>query len=462
MRAGWDSEKVGVPSASLVCEGFVGQGSSTAAGLGMPNIPIAMIPGHVDTQTKEQLAENIKKVTLDMVVKSLTVQPEIAKGATEPASKDVVFKGTFEEVNKFFYENKYGDGLPIVPPTVEKVQEFLKFTNRSPDEVLGVLLPDQREATVWNVAVNGVMSGCRPEYMPVLIAIVEAMADPKYGIEHSGNTPGSEELVIINGPIIKDLDFNYKQGVLRVGYQANTSIGRFVRVYLRNVAGFLPGTTDKGCYGNTWRVVLAENEDVLAKIGWNSMGVSQGFKKDDNVVTIARMMGGDLIISVEGATAEKLLSPRIVNRLTTLIEWQVMFTANMDKGWACSETPLLLLTPVLAETIAKSGWSKEDVQKYLFEKARVSATSNPWMGRVDLCKAVSEGTLPKVFCESTDPKRMVPVVCSPKDILVGVTGDPLRTNAYLFTQNGFMGYVTSRAIKLPANWDKLLDEARAK
>jgi hypothetical protein len=426
----------------------------------MPNLPIAMIPGHVDAQTKEELAENVATVTVDDVIESLTVQPEEATGSAEPAPRDVVFTGTFEEVNKFFYENKYSDGLPIVPPTTDKVEEFLKFTDRPPDEVLGILLPDQREATVWNVAVNGVMSGCRPEYMPVLIAIVEALADPKYGVEHSGNTPGSEELVIINGPIVKDLGFNYEQGVLRVGFQANTSIGRFVRLYLRNVPGFLPHTTDKGCYGNTWRVLLAENEDVLDEIGWSTMSVSRGFEKGENVVTIARMMGGDLIISAEGTTAEEILDPRITTRLTTLLEWQIIFTANMDKGWACSETPLLLLTPVLAQTIAESGWSKEDVQQYLFENARVPVT-RPRLAGVDLCAAVAEGTLPEVFCESTDPNRLVPVVCSPDDILISVTGDPLRTNAYLFTHNGFMGYPTSKAIDLPADWDTLLAEAQA-
>ena len=96
------------------------------------------------------------------------------------------------------------DGLPIVPPTVERVAEFLRFCDRPGETELGVLLPDKRHATVWNVAVNGVMAGCRPEYMPILVALVEAMADPRYGVEHSGNTPGAETLIILNGPLIKE------------------------------------------------------------------------------------------------------------------------------------------------------------------------------------------------------------------------------------------------------------------
>ena len=168
-------------------------------------------------------------------------------------------------MNRYFYEHELSDGLPIVPPTREEIEAFLRFTDRDPDEMLGVLLPDSRAATVWSVAVNGVMAGCRPEYMPVLVALVEAMCDPEYGVEHSGNTPGGDTLIILNGPIIKELGFNYTQGAMRDGFMPNTSIGRFWRLYLRNVAGFLPHKTDKATFGNTWRVVLAENEDVLRR-----------------------------------------------------------------------------------------------------------------------------------------------------------------------------------------------------
>jgi len=118
---------------------------------------------------------------------------------------------------------------------------------------------------VWNIAVNGVMAGCRPEYMPVLIAIVEAMADPEFGVEFMGITQGSEALIIINGPIIKELRFNYEQGLCVLGFRRNTSIGRFWRLYLRNVAGYLPHKTDKATFGGTWRVVLARMRTRLPR-----------------------------------------------------------------------------------------------------------------------------------------------------------------------------------------------------
>jgi hypothetical protein len=206
VRASAAAERAGIPSASLVCEGFVGQAATTAAGLGLADLPSAVVPGHVDVQTPEELDRNVVAVTVDGVVRNLTESPLVPRHSVkEPAPLDIVFEGTFDEVNRFFYENEWSDGLPIVPPTAERVGEFLRFTDRAPEEEIGVLLPDRRSATVWTVAVNGAMAGCRPEYMPILIALVEAMADPGYGVEHSGNTPGAETLIVLNGPLITEL-----------------------------------------------------------------------------------------------------------------------------------------------------------------------------------------------------------------------------------------------------------------
>src|SRR5262249_5253733 len=132
----------------------------------------------------------------------------------EPGERDVVFSGGFAALNSHFHARGWTDGLPIVPPTRGRIEGFLAFTPRRAEEVLGVPLPAQRAATVWSVAVNGVMAGCLPQHMPILVALAEAMLDKKYGVEHSGNTPGAETLIILNGPIIKELGFNYTQGVM--------------------------------------------------------------------------------------------------------------------------------------------------------------------------------------------------------------------------------------------------------
>ena len=443
----------------------MGQAATTSVGLGMPNLPLALVPGHVGTQSKDELVRNVQDVTCDAIVANLLETPAEAAAINEPSPHEVVFAGTFEEVNRLFYENEWSDGLPIVPPTVAKIEAFLRFTKRDPDEVLGVLLPDNRAATVWNVAVNGVMAGCRPEYMPVLIALAEAMADPNYGVEHSGNTPGGETLITLNGPIIKQLDFNYEQGVLRDGFMANTSIGRFWRLYLRNVAGFLLHKNDKATFGNTWRVVLAENEDVVAKIGWEPNSVEMGFEAGDNTVTIARYTGGDVLASVFGDRPERMM-PYIADAVLKQTRWQIGFTIGTSMG---TLRPLLVLSPILAETIAKGGWSKQDVKQYLFDHARMPAWQferylGEWMDKPirDIREQVNLGKVPKVFLESDDPERMVPIVFEPDDFMITVSGDMLRTNAYTFSHNGLLGYPVAKKIELPDDWDDLLAAERSR
>ena len=465
MRASAACELAGVPTSSLVCEGFIGQAGTTSAGLGLPNLPLALVPGHVGNQSEDEMEQNVLEVTLDAVVANLLEAPEDAPAFDEPSPREIVFEGSFEEVNRYFYECEWTDGLPIVPPTVGKVEEFLAFTGRDPDEVIGVILADNRAVTIWSIAVNGVMAGCRPEYMPVLVALAEAMADPEYGVEHSGNTPGAETLITLNGPIIKQLGFNYEQGVLRDGFMPNSSVGRFWRLYLRNVAGFLLHKNDKATFGNTWRVVLAENEDVLAEVGWPPTSAEFGFEAGENTVTIARYTGSDMMASVYGDTPERVL-PYIADAVLKQNTWQLIFTVGKSMG---SLRPLLVLSPILAQTIAKAGWSKQDVKQYLFDHARLPAWEferylGDWTDHVirSLESEVNLGKIPRVFLESDDPNRLVPIVFEPDDFMIAVAGDPLRNNASTFAHNGRLGYPVAKQIELPAGWEARLAEARTR
>ena len=391
------------------------------------------------------------------------MQPPDAKPkAAEPNLTDIVFKGTFEEVNEYFYSNEWSDGLPIVPPTLEKVQEFLKFTDRSPDDVIGSLLPDSREATIWNIAVNGVMAGCRPEYMPILVALVEVMADPGFGLRHIGATPGTVVQIYLNGPIIKQLDFNYEQGVLRPGFQANISIGRFWRLYVRNVAGFLPRKTDKATFGGTFRCVLAENEDFIAKIGWQPLSVDQGFQAGENVVTVNSCISNDSFFSVVAEEPEKTL-----DRLATrLIDIGVCVTHQSRDSGRLPITHQLIISPTIAEHLAKYGYTKEAVKQYLwkhtfFPAKRFNLIYGGFHNVKDaLCEFVKIGNLPASYCESEDPERMVPLYPNPEALVLAVSGDPARDNAYFLTQHGMHGYLTSKRISLPAEWEKLLKQAK--
>ena len=423
-----------------------------------------MVPGHVGTKSKEELRRSILDVTLDCVIDNLTSPPAAGTDRGEPGPHDIIFKGDFKAVNEFFYDNELSDGLPIVPPTRKDIEAFLRFTDRAPDEMLGVLPCDNRAATVWNVAVNGVMAGCRPEYMPILIALVKGMADPEYGVEHSGNTPGGETLIIVNGPITKQLKFNYTQGALRDGFVANTSIGRFWRLCLRNVAGFLPHKTDKATYGNTWRVVLAENEDVLEKIGWEPNNVEMGFATADNTVTIARYTGSGTIAAVSGDTPE-LIMPYLTESLLKHHSWHYTFAVSFSG----TLRPLLVISPLIAETIAAGGWSKGDVKRYLFNHARLPAWEferqlRDWnlRGLWNLEEEARLGHIPKVFHKSDDPQRLVPIVWKPEDFMIAVTGDPLRNNAIVFAHAGYCGYPVGKEIELPGQWNALLAMVQTK
>lgn len=465
LRASASSERLGRPSASLTCEGFLAQGRATAVGLGLPNLPLALVPGHVGVQSREELRRNILGVTVDRVIACLSEQLAAGDASDEPGPREIVFSGDFDAVQAHFYARGWSDGLPFIPPTMPRIAAFLRFTGRDPDEVIGTPLPDSRAATIWNVAVNGVMAGCRPEYMPILIALAEAMCDPDYGVEHSGNTPGAETLILLNGPIIRQLGFNYEQGVMRDGFLPNTSVGRFWRLYLRNVAGFLPHGTDKASFGNTWRVVVPENEEALARIGWEPVSAEMGFARGENAVTIARYTGGDVSSSISGSTPEQML-PYLAHTLAQQARWQLVFTIGLSYGMY---RPLVLLTPILAETIARAGWGKSDVKRFLYEHARIPAETfenyaRVWTGR-PASFAIHEqhrlGRVPDAFWASSDPQRRVPIVFDPEDFMIAVTGDPLRTNAYSFVPNGYLGYPVGRRIGLPAAWDALLAGAHA-
>ncbi len=419
----------------------------------MSNLPYTVHPGHLNFATAEQVQKNAAGIMLEQVIKGLTVQPPEEKPVAEPGLRDFVFEGSFEAVNEFFYDREWSDGLPIVPPTVDKVERFLEFTERLADDVLGKLLPDNREATIWNVAVNGVMAGCRPEHMPVLVAIVEAMTDPTFGQEHLGHTPGTETLIIVNGQIIKDLDFNCTQGALRPGFQANTSIGRFWRLYLRNVAGFLPHKTDKGCYGGNFRIVLAENEDAAAAMGWEPLSVDQGFQADENVVTITSCTEATQAIEVGAPTAEEILKNIEARMADNHLFIQFFFRGMRTR-------PTIVLTPAVLKVLSAAGYTKAKVKQHFYENAKLEVGRLSGMIVNRFYKGIDEGNWPEQLGSSKDLNRYIQMVSCPDDFLVVVSGDPDRDHVLICANNGYIGYPVSKKITLPSNWEALLKQRK--
>ncbi|MBI2907321.1 MAG: hypothetical protein HYX92_06685, partial [Chloroflexi bacterium] len=188
VRASAAAEKAGVRTVSIAASGFVRQAAAIARAMGVENMAVAEYPGVPMVDSPEDLQRKVRQAVAESIVRGLTTPIQSAPPVVEPGPRDIVFKGSLDEVQEFFYKNMWSEGLPVIPPTLDRVEKFLRFTDRSPDEVLGTLLPENRQATVWNVAVNGVMAGCRPEYMPILVAVVECISDPEWRIEDAGST----------------------------------------------------------------------------------------------------------------------------------------------------------------------------------------------------------------------------------------------------------------------------------
>jgi hypothetical protein len=460
VRASMVAEKAGVPSTTIVASAFLLQAATVARGEGMADLCVSEFPGVIMTQSAEELRRNTSEVLVPNIVEQLTRTVTAAAPVVEPQPRSIVFTGTLDEVNEYFLEQRWSDGLPIVPPTIERVEAFLHFTDRDPDEVLGVIQPDNREATIWSVAVNGVMAGCRPEYLPILIGIVEAMAEPNFYARDFGATPGLEPLVIVNGPIVKQLNFNYETSVMRVGRQANTSIGRFARMFLRNIVGLriTPDESDKASIGLGMNVVLAENEDAVTEVGWKSFAEGFGFPRDENVVTVQSIMTSTIPIYTAGDTAEE--------HLDTLVE----IFGGTCAGWAHTglkkgkNFPLLIMSPGVAKIIARAGMSKGDVQQYIFDHTKITVRTlnrHAWeLGytEYDLHQLHAAGMISSAYAESDDPGRLVPVFVKPEGIGIVLSGDPGRNQSKGFVQNQSHGYPTAKKIQLPAAWDSLIEK----
>src|SRR5689334_5492984 len=276
-----------------------------------------------------------------------------------PAATVFTFPGPFEDIDNHYQERGWTDGLPIVPPTETRVHEFLKQTTRDPREVVGVLPPRQGEATVEKIAVNLVMAGGQPEYLPVVLAAIEALADPLFNLDSvQATTHPVAPLVVVNGPIARALGINGGYNCFGQGFRANVTIGRAVRLVLMNIGGGLPGSGDRATQGNPAKIAycVAENE---AESPWEPLHVEAGYPRDTSVVTVFGCEGPHNIQDHYSNTA--------LGVLKTVAGAMGQAGSNNLLGWG---GPLLALGPEHAATIARDGYSKAKVKEFLFEHAR--------------------------------------------------------------------------------------------
>jgi hypothetical protein len=452
MRASAIMEKAGIPTASLICNGFVGQAQAIAPGLGCAALPVATL-GHVDSISAAELRAFVLEHTMPQVVRCLTQAPQPQGAVSERfAPEEIVAKGSFEDINRLYEAKGWSDGMLIAPPTRAAVEAFLAETPDSPDRVIGAVQPSGSAVTVWNVAVNGVMAYCRPADMPILVAIAEILADPRYGVEHSGDTTSGDALIVLSGPIVRDRGFNHENGAMREGCRANSSVGRFLRLFLRNVVGMHTGAGDKCTFGHAARIVLAEHEAEVAKLGWRTFAEQRGFASDSDVVTVGRFTGDTVVGSVYGRDPE-VIARYLADGLVRQASWEFSFTVGFAPD---THRPLVAISPMIAKTLARAGVDRDGLRRRLYDQARLPAWkmeqyvgefTNLVPGRQTLLQMHAAGTASAQFALSDDPNRLVPIVERPEDIALVVSGDPHRSNALVFGSNGMHGSPTSRLIR---------------
>jgi hypothetical protein len=368
--------------------------------------------------------------------------------------EEIVYSGTFDHVNDVFYQKGWTDGLSIIPPTREAVEQMLSWTDLSPDEEIGVLPLANRRATPWHIAVNAVMAGCRPEYMPVLIAAVAAMADADFRLKDLGSTGCIKPFMVVNGPIIKQLDFNYGTALLSLGRRANATIGRGLGLVVRNIAGFKEGITSMGTFGwpgGAW--IMAEDEDASP---WDPFHVDRGFDRTVSTVTAGMMMNATHQFMTSGATAQP--------HLTGMCHYMGRAFGVTSILFGMSKTISVFISPPNAAAIAGDGYSKADIQAYMVkhttlpvdevntEFAYTEERVVPWT----VHNLVQEGRAPKAF--DVAPGERMPIIESPELIDIFVCGSRERNRNLIF-RNSYARSIT-REIQLPANWETRLAELR--
>jgi len=455
VRASIVAEKAGIPAVSFVITDFIPLANHTAKGEGMAGIRIAEYPGSIQTHSDAEIDKAVEERVVDQIVKGLTGQVQEEKTevtGTDP--RDIVFKGTFEEVNEFFYRRGWTDGLPVVPPTVEKIKRFLEYTDRKVDEEIAVLPLAYLRATPWNIAANAIMAGCLPEYMPVLISAVEAISDPEFRLKDIGNTCGCRPFLLIGGPIAKKLGIFSGTGLISPGARKlgatssaanpNSTIGRALHLIIQNIAGFRPGESEMSVFGHPQTFVIAEDDEENP---WEPYRVDSGFDKDTSTVTAMAWMGtigpesetkgdrADLHLMSIGRELRNGLHP-IAYRFGSRVMVAV------------------LIVPPIAGVIAADGYTKREAAQQIFKHSYKSIKEINERLRGEMASIheyMEGGNLPSSF--DLPPDEEIPAVLSPDMINIIVCGSRQRNRSLIL----YCFYVqpVTREVKIPDKSDKI-------
>jgi hypothetical protein len=420
------------PTVLLANRNFVTDSLSAKSSKGWPGLRVVSEDVPPECTVPGQIQQGVVSV-MDQIVEGLTrplsaeeKAPKVKETEKQPR---VIFSGDLKEVNRFFYKRGWSDGLPVTPPTEEEVAEMLSGTDLPPDHVVAKLIPRLGKATVEKIAVNAVMAGALPTYLPVLIAGIEALLEPAAMFGTTEVSTGSwVPFWIINGPIRHDLRVNSGQGALSPGDIANSAIGRAMGLIIKNIGGARKGIEDMGTYGNSgkYTMVTGENEEESP---WEPLHVEQGLNRTDSAVTLtfptdfsgASPFGSD----AKGILRGVLARVRAPGRGLTI-----------------------MLNVQHARALADEGWTKKEIAAFLAEYARVPAYQHPnFWGQWG----------PERVRPPLNAMDSVPVLRGPDSVRLLVAGGVGGLMLRLIS--GGRSWVTKK-IQLPANWDKLVAKYR--
>ena len=320
---------------------------------------------------------------------------------------------------EFCFQQGWTDGLPVVPPTTERVGALLEAARLDPKQEIGFVAHRAVSVTAEKVAINAVMAGCRPEYMPVVVAAVEGIVDPRWSYHGPGtSTAGAAVLMIVNGPIARALDINAGDNLFGPGWRANLTIGRAVRLVMRNVCGSVPGTLDRGTLGHPGKLsyVIAENE---ADSPWTPLHVERGFRAEQSTVTVMAAEAPHQFYNQLSSGAEGVL--------TTLCD-DMRISGNVmgQPHYA------LVIAGEHMRTIAGDGWDKKRIRQFVWENTQ---NSHAHLKRTQrMTGALQPG----------DETKLRPLVATPDDILVVAAGG--RAGAFSGYIPGWSSAKSSQAV----------------
>jgi hypothetical protein len=438
-------ETLGIPGVLAIARGFEDDANTAADVNGMPILRLVVIPGYVwgrqPREAKKPLAEAHFEELVEALVQPLSIEekkPTSKKEAFKPISvSGESYEAIYENFNQLFLNNRWGDGLPLVPPTPERVKWMLSGTSRSPSEVIGKVSPGNGIATIEKIAVNAVMAGAKPEYLPVIMAAMEGLTDPNFDVLHMQASTGNFTLaIVVSGPLGKEINMNSGIGYLGHGWRANNTIGRAVRLCLINCGYVWPGISDMANIGrpspHTF-YTFAENQEFSP---WKPYHANRGFKAQASCVTVSTVggYGGFGVNHLMGRTVQEILND-LIHGLASNRRTFSLFrrgTANPAAHWS---KHLIMLYPQVAEELNKLGFNQEKLANYVYERTSVPFEEfgpDEVRGLQEKIKGSLEGgmlyadmipddRLP-VFQAALKPGGKIPVLISPKDINFFVAG----------------------------------------